>query len=728
VLLPAAFVVSRTLGGALAMAVVRRQRGVKLLLNTSSYALEAVVAVLFLHLLMDWPTPAALYLVMAVADITSFTVVSVAIMLFERRLDAAAWLRPLTWLLPLNVAATSFSLLAVAALWRGAAYLLLLAALIAALLLAYRRHAGLRGRHLDLGRLQELAVALPALTPGGPEVLDALERTRTLLVAECAELWSDDGTVARALADVPASSGHARGRSASPAVRTNRRWQPAAWSSLSADLTFDETRRAVLTVRDRLGAVRSFSDDDAHLLDALAALLGGGLDRGAQRQRMLDTARRDPLTGLWTLPEASRRVAVELPAGDCAGLLVVDIIGLQDVNDSLGHEAGDRLLTLTADRLRDAAGTDAVTARIGGDELLAVLTSTGPSYEEVLRSIGGAIEVDGARLELRVRGGYCPAGDDADFQQLLRHAQAALARASAGGTRCRTWSTELTVDPSRRLRLAGDLQTALTGGEVVAVFQPLCRADDLVVVGAEALARWAHPELGAVPPDEFVHIAEQTGLIGELTAVVLDQALGQASRWRRQGVALRVSVNLSPRSLTEGDLVSMVLAALQRHGLPTSALLLEITESTLMRDLAGAVAVLSRLRGAGIALALDDFGTGHSSLTQLRAVPVDEVKLDRSFLTDVAQDATGRRIVATAVALCHDLGKVVVAEGVEDQETVEFLREAGVDLLQGYFLGRPAPAGDWPQHLVTEARRATLEAIPRQASPADAAAVPADGS
>ena len=707
---PLDFVLARTLGGSIAMAAVHRQRGTKLMLNTASYALEATVAVTVLHGLSDWPTPAALYVTMVVADMTSFSVVSAAIMLFERRLDVGARLRTLLWLLPINVLATSFSLLAVAALWQGSAYLVLLGGVTAALLLSYRTYARLRGRHLDLGHLQSLAASLPALTPGSEDLCAVLERTRLLLVADRATLWLPDGSLAVARHDASPVALSAHGSSAPAAVRLHRPLRPPAWTRLRSDVAVEEGRaHATLVVQDRLGAIRPFNEDDQRLLDAATALIGGALDRGADRQRMLDAARRDPLTGLWTLTEGSRRATEGLRRSEARGLLVLDVIGLQDVNDSLGHDAGDELLRITARRLLEQVGAATVAARIGGDELMVLLQHGDPDPDELARSVSGTVDLAGARFELRMRAGYCAVTDAGTFRALLRNAQAALSRSSVGGTRYRSWTAELRVDPTRRLALAGDLQKALAGGEVVPVFQPLCRAGDHVVVGAEALARWRHPHLGAVPPDEFIAIAEQTGLIAELTSVVLDRSLAQARTWRDEGRVLRVSVNLSPRSLTDGDLCEAVRAALQRHGLPPSALLLEITESTIMSNVDQASAVLGALRAAGVHTALDDFGTGHSSLTQLRAIPVDEVKLDRSFLTGVDGDPAARRVVATAVALCHDLGKTVVAEGVEDAGTAEFLRESGVDLLQGYWFGRPLPADEWPAH------RSSTPGIPVQA-------------
>jgi GGDEF domain-containing protein len=343
------------------------------MLNTAAYAVEATVAIAVLHALEPWPTPAALYVAMAVSDVVSFTVVTVAIMLFERRGDAAAWWRPLSWLLPINLMATSFVLLAMAALWRSHGYLVLLAAVTVTFLASYRTYARLRGQHHELARLQELALSLPALTPDGADTGVVVEQARQLLTAERAALWLADGTLVQAR-DGAGPQSSTTTAPAPEAVRVSRPWRRPAWSSLVADITYDEGRRTgVLLVQERVGPVRPFDGDDRRLLEAVAALLGGGLDRGADRQRTLDAARRDPLTGLWTLPEASRQAAPVLAAGDVRGLLVVDIIALQDVNDSLGHEAGDAVLVLTAQRLVERASARAVTARIGGDELLVVL-------------------------------------------------------------------------------------------------------------------------------------------------------------------------------------------------------------------------------------------------------------------------------------------------------------------------------------------------------------------
>ena len=689
---PGGYVVARVLGGVLAMRVVRRQSGIKLALNAAAYALEAVAAVSVLHLLSAWPTPPAVYVAVVCADLCSFWVVSCAITLYEGRRDATPWLRPLTWLLPINLIATSVALLALAALWQGLGYLPLLVAVTGALLAGYRVHARLRNRHLDLGRLQDLAAALPALGTGDdPHLAEVVEQARVLLVAERAELHLADGQVVRAESPAPGA-----GRTAPP--------PPGAWrglvlrrptgAELRVEVPYDRGEQtAVLVVRDRLGELRGFDAEDERLLRALAALVAGGLERGADRQRLLDTARRDPLTGLWTLPEATRRAEPLLHAARTPTVLILDVMGLQDVNDSLGHDAGDALLQRVAGRLTAAVGPGAVVARLGGGEFLAVLPGGGPGAEQVARAVGGAVDVAGALLQVRVRTGSCAEG--ATFPALLRLAQAALAAARSGGRRAEVWSGRLEVDSSRRLRLGADLPGALERRQVVPVYQPLVRAADLQVVGAEALARWRHPELGPVGPDEFVAIAEQTGLVTDLTRVVLGEALDQVARWRGGGRDLRVSVNLSARSLLDPQLVPMVCGALAVRGLPPTALLLEVTESSLMDDLEHALQVLHALVEAGVQLALDDFGTGHSSLTHLRVLPVSEVKLDRSFLAGLGTDPSADRVVRSAVSMCHDLGKLVVAEGVEDEVALQLLHAAGADLLQGYHLGRPLPADEW---------------------------------
>jgi EAL domain-containing protein (putative c-di-GMP-specific phosphodiesterase class I) len=237
-----------------------------------------------------------------------------------------------------------------------------------------------------------------------------------------------------------------------------------------------------------------------------------------------------------------------------------------------------------------------------------------------------------------------------------------------------------------------ELRAALNHGHVEVFVQPQARLATGATVSVEALARWHHPELGAVPPDEFIPVAERTGLVGPLTTQVLDQSLAAVAEWRRQGHDLGIAVNLSTRSLHDSDLVHEVSRLLRRHDVPPTRLTLEVTESSVMADPARATAVLHQLRDLGVRLSVDDFGTGYSSLSYLKRLPVHEVKIDRSFVTGLAQQGEDVAIVRAIVDLGRHLGLDVVAEGVEDQQTWDLLASMGCDLVQGWHLARPMPA------------------------------------
>jgi EAL domain-containing protein (putative c-di-GMP-specific phosphodiesterase class I) len=243
----------------------------------------------------------------------------------------------------------------------------------------------------------------------------------------------------------------------------------------------------------------------------------------------------------------------------------------------------------------------------------------------------------------------------------------------------------------RRLRLAGALRQAIVDGEILLYFQPKAELDTGRIIGVEALARWRHPDLGLLGPAEFVPIAEQTGLIGPLTSHVLNEALAQVSRWRDQGLELSVAVNLSARSFLDAQLAAEIPPLLQRWDVEARLLELEITESMLMLDPGRAKATLDRLSGIGLSMSVDDFGTGYSSLANLKRLPVDGIKIDKSFVIDMAHDASDAAIVRSTIDLAHNLGLKVVAEGVENMETWRQLREHGCDLAQGFHVSRPLP-------------------------------------
>jgi diguanylate cyclase len=410
---------------------------------------------------------------------------------------------------------------------------------------------------------------------------------------------------------------------------------------------------------------------------------------------------RDPLTGLpnrqwlleriWTALDDAERI------GARSALMLIDLDRFRSVNDTLGHLAGDRLLLQIADRLRLALPRGAEAARLGGDEfavLLPVADST-TSATRVARSLVAALssplDLDGLTLVLEASAGVAVFPDHAlDAEGLLRRADVAMYQAKRDRTGVEVYESKRDSNTPDRLGLLGDLRRALDAHEVQLHYQPKVRFDGQVA-GLEALVRWVHPERGKVPPDEFIAIAESSGLMPHLTEYVLETALGQVAEWRSQGLYVPVAVNVSPRDVHTPGFAGSVAARLARHGVPAGALQLEITEHVLLEDPQRAADTLAGLTGHGVKMSLDDFGTGYSSLVHLRRLPVSELKIDRSFVARLAVDNEDAEIVRCTVDLAHSLGLLVVAEGVEDDETWERLRDLGCDAVQGWLVAAAMP-------------------------------------
>ncbi len=379
------------------------------------------------------------------------------------------------------------------------------------------------------------------------------------------------------------------------------------------------------------------------------------------------------------------------------GLIVFDLDRFRLVNDTLGHVAGDRLLLRVADRLRRALPEEAEAARLGDDEFAVLLPAAGSTASvarvarDLVAALGAPLDLDGLTLVLEAGAGVAVFPDHAlDAEGMLRRADVAMYQAKRDRTGVEVYESERDSHTPDRLGLLGDLRRALDAHEVELHYQPKVRFDGQVA-GLEALVRWVHPERGKVPPDEFVPLVESSGLMPRLTAYVLERAVGQLARWRAQGLSVPVAVNVSPRDVHTPGFAGSVAAVLARHGVPAASLQLEITERVLLEDPERAAETLSGLTGHGVKMSLDDFGTGYSSLVHLRRLPVSELKIDRSFVARLAVDAQDAEIVRCTADLAHALGMVVVAEGVEDDETWGRLRDLGCDAVQGWLIAAAMP-------------------------------------
>jgi len=399
--------------------------------------------------------------------------------------------------------------------------------------------------------------------------------------------------------------------------------------------------------------------------------------------------------------------------GTMLGLIFIDLDRFKTINDSLGHPLGDKLLVQTAKRIKRHVRSVDTVARLGGDEFV-VLTEHLERAQDAAKLCQKLIDafqqpflVEGHELHLTVSMGVSLfPRDGGDPATLLKHADAAMYRAKDEGRNVFQFFTkELSITAFERLTLETALRHALERDQLELYYQPQYALDDGRLVGAEALLRWNHPDFGVVSPDKFIPVAEESGLILSIGEWVLRQACADARRWHDAGYCMkRVAVNISAVQIQRGNIVATVQKALRDTGLPAAALELEITESVIMQRPEHASRVLHRLRDLGITIAIDDFGTGYSSLSQLKRLPVDRLKIDRSFVRDVVVDSDDEAIVRAVIALGQAMRLEVMAEGVEEPAQQQFLCDAGCHGAQGYLFGRPEPVP------VFEARLAGLSA------------------
>jgi diguanylate cyclase (GGDEF)-like protein len=501
-----------------------------------------------------------------------------------------------------------------------------------------------------------------------------------------------------------------------------------AFAALAALAVWALQRRVVAPIRRLAAAVeavgpgkelllgpgeRSRTDEIGALGRAFAHISAGLLRHDREIRRMAYT---DPLTGLanrLSFRESldDRLLTLQASSGELA-LLFIDLDDFKRVNDTLGHEAGDEVLSQLSMRVRltleQTAAHGFEIARFGGDEFIVlyladdIRAASARLAEALIAEVARPLLLGGKQVFLGASVGITLFPFDATHAgQLLKNADIAMYQAKVAGKNCyRFYSRAMDQAVERRVQLEHDLRGAWDRGEMHVVYQPLFQLADGRVTGAEALLRWNHPQLGMVPPSVFVEVAEQAGLIEALGRRVLERACMDAAQWSQPGRAPPfVSVNISPRQLRSGELPDVVGHALRNSGLQPEQLHLELTETAVLSDESQANALLTRVRGTGVKVWLDDFGTGFSGLSHLRRVPVDGVKIDRSFVADVLRDPDDLALTSAIIAMAHSLGITVVAEGIETEGQFAILRERGCDQGQGFWLGRPMSPEDLGKRL-----------------------------
>jgi diguanylate cyclase (GGDEF)-like protein len=413
-------------------------------------------------------------------------------------------------------------------------------------------------------------------------------------------------------------------------------------------------------------------------------------DRLAQRN-----ANTDPATGLANRRELMRSLEDALAAKAGGVFLVLDLDHFKRVNDLHGHLAGDKVLLRVAEASKAAAPADACCARTGGDEFAMLLPSSDDAAAEdiarhILAALSSAVLIEGAQIQVTASIGFARLGDCGDEEAVLRHSDVALYAAKRGGRNGFAWfDEELERELTDRLKLEEGIRRGIKTNEFVPFFQPLVDLATREIIGFEALARWRSPDRGLVEAEQFIETAERTGLIGPLTLSVLEQALKEARSWPAH---LKLAVNVSPVQFRDPMLAESILKLLAITGFPASRLEIEITEGSLLEDRDQVLTIIRSLKNVGVSISLDDFGTGYASLAQVNRLPLDRIKIDKSFITTIVKSEQTAAIVSTIAGLGHNLEVPITAEGVESEQIRNALADFGCAEAQGWLFGRPISA------------------------------------
>ncbi|MEM8618591.1 MAG: bifunctional diguanylate cyclase/phosphodiesterase [Actinomycetota bacterium] len=730
------------------LVVYRRPAAHKLIFNTGLFAVELATAYLiFYSFIWRWGdgstvmVPASL-VALVIPSIISSVLVSVVISRYEGDLvtRVGSELRLAWWLFAVNASiggmVVSLSLVApwlvlvglipVGALW----YVLKAFGAIDQQLRdldAVHGFTGRVGRSLDPQEIADAAVS---------EAARLLRCDVALLV-----LFVDEEVVMRASVGPPLT--------APPRSRRDPRWRQAIESdsaqlvSLDSGIARPKTGGGVITspisdgtgvigllvITGRSGVSARLNEGDVARVQNLTEQLASSLRRGMLHQRIESEARHDGLTGLPNRTAFERHVIEVLEERDRSGVLFVlmlDLDRFKEVNDTLGHHAGDQLLVEFARRMTLRLGPDDKMARLAGDEFAVIARRD--SYEEMqalanlcLEEASRPVTLDGLEIVVTASVGVAELEEhDPDAAGPMRRADIAMYNAKTQRLGVETYRDELDRRTPARLSMLGDLRAAIESNGLHVHYQPKLDLATGTVIGAEALVRWTHPVRGEVTPTDFVRVAEDTGLIKQLTDLMLSNGIGTLRQIHDRGYYLGLSVNLSTHDLLDTRLPDRVAGYLAMHGVDPALLTVEITESSLLSDAPRSRSTITDLNDIGVRMSIDDFGTGYSSLSYLRRLPVAELKIDRSFVANVLIDEQDEVIVRSTIDLGHNLGLEVVAEGVENNEVLDQLRAFGCDVAQGYCISRPLSARRFIAWLNTTSHPSRVQ------DPLDAADWPSD--
>lgn len=738
---PVSLIVGRLVGELLFLTLRERQPLRKLVMNLSSILAETVVLLtvqqaLLAEMDIRHPVSWAVALVAVIAaEMVGYAAVATAVRWHGGPLTFRSILQIGLLTAPAN---TSLTLVIGVLIEVQPSAVPLLGGIAIFLLLMYRSYGSLRQRYESLSLLYDFTHLVSGVREPDA-VLDAmLTQAKDLLRAERAEFWMLTGTdscrryvvddsgqssaslvlppaLASMITDTFVSSREARvfARGHTDAEAVGVLEELGARDALIAPIVESGSLIGFVVTANRLSDIYTFVGQDARMFATLASHAGVALQNGRLIIRLHDQARQreheashDSLTGLPNrvrfADRLERRFADRAELGEGITIALMDLDGFKEINDTLGHQAGDKVLVEVASRLRTAVDDATLVVRLGGDEfgLIAPARAQPADVEAMCHHVRAAVaepmDVDGIPVTMGVSIGLAIAPEDGEnAETLLKRADVAMYSAKSGrdGGVC-FYDATRDQNTHRRLALGHELRLAVDAGQIRPVFQPKVSLSDGRMTGVECLCRWDHPTLGVIMPDEFIPLADRIGISGSLTAFMLSSALDHAAQWRADGNDWGVSVNISMNTLVDHDLIAIVRRLLTNSPVPPRGVTLEITETHVMSDAVRATRALTELASLGVRLSIDDFGTGYSSLAYLQRLPVDEVKIDKSFVKTLGLDDNADAIVRSVLDLARNLDLWVVAEGVEDESAADRLRELGCEEAQGFYYARPMSAGE----------------------------------